>query len=55
VIITDKKIDRHVVIWYKIIGNPSLTTNIMILFYAGISALEKRVRFIFELPTYLTG
>jgi len=29
-----------------------LTTSKVILFYMGISMLEKRVQFIFELPMY---
>jgi len=36
-----------------VVDTPSLTTSKVILFYAGISAIEKRVRFIFELLTSL--
>jgi bacteriorhodopsin len=46
---TDKKqVDTQ---WYliSVIGISSLTASKVILFYAGISALEKEVRFIFEL------
>jgi hypothetical protein len=53
VISTDKEqVDtwRYVIMT---IGIPSLTTSKVILFYAGISVLENRVRFIFELSAYI--
>jgi len=43
---------RHAVIHYKVIRIPPLTTNKLILFYEGISAHKKKVRFIFELTPY---
>jgi hypothetical protein len=54
VITTDKKAGRHAVICYNGYWYPSPTTSKIILFYTGISALEKKVRFIFECPLHLT-
>jgi hypothetical protein len=52
---TDKKwadMQRYVI---TVIGIPSLTTSKVILFYAGISVLQKKVWFIFALPSYNKG